>query len=444
LTLRVEVSNLSSIKRQLQVEISADVVAQEFDRISAELARQVHVPGFRPGRAPKSVIKARFRDEIRNEVIKNLVPSALQNAVDQERLEVVGEPSVTEISVNDGKPLLFKTVVEIMPTVPDPEYKGIEVTRKVKRITDEDVEREVRRLQETLAQLVPVEDRPAQDGDYAMVNVVGRYINANEQELKVDNMTVVINGPDTPPEFTENIRGSRIGQQRTFRVKRRQEHSSRDLAGREMECTITLEGLYTKELPELDDDFARGLGQYEGLEDLRSKLRQQLEREAQQQADEDMRAELLRLLVERNNFDVPDYFVKQQLESYMQSVAETLMMQGIDPRNAGIDWEALLNERRPQALREVQGALLLERIAELEAIEISEEELDAEVARIAQFRGKPIGATKSRLTKEGSIDSIRNRLRNQKALDIVVDNAKVTTREVDADADRLAQEAEGD
>ncbi|MDQ3013458.1 MAG: trigger factor, partial [Acidobacteriota bacterium] len=242
--LDVVVTDVSQVKKDLAVEVAAEEVKAEYEKAYDAYVRHAKVPGFRPGRVPRGVIKQRFSKEVKDEVIGQLLPHALEHAITDKKLRFVGEPHIEDISVNEGGPLKFKASIEVLPEIELKEYKGLKATKQVERVTGEDVERVIEKWRENAAELVPVEDRPSQDGDFVSVNLVGKYVDPqgpHEQEnLIADNVEIEINGPGTQPEFSDNLRGVKADDVREFRVVYPEDFGSKGLAGKSLDFTATV------------------------------------------------------------------------------------------------------------------------------------------------------------------------------------------------------------
>lgn len=432
--LDVAITDVSQSKKDLVIEVSADEVKAEFEKTYDAFARRAKVPGFRPGRVPLSVIRQRFSKDVKDEVIGRLLPHALQHAIYDRQLRVVGEPDINpdEISIREGEALKFKASVEILPDFELKPYKELHAIKRVSRVTDEDVERVIERWRESAAEFVPVEDRGAQDGDFVSIDLVGKYVETPEAEdLKADNVQIELGSENVQPEFTENLRDVKAGDLRQFRVAYKEGFSSQGLAGKTLDFNATVVAVRKKELPELDDDFAQGFGEYSTIAQMREKVRENLLKNAEQQADLRLREDLLGQILGAYDFEVPPSLVEHQATERTRELAYHLVQNGMPPqRLQEIDWSERMNDARTQAAREVRAALIVGRIGEAEGVKITEEELDAEIERIAESRGVPFEHLKERLTKDDALSSIESRLRYQKALDVVVNSADVTVEEL--------------
>ncbi len=426
--LQVAVADLSQCRKELTIEVPVDEVDKAFERVYGAYARHAQAPGFRPGRIPRGIIRQRFAKDARDEVIKTLLPVALQIAISERELRVVSESRIEDVSLAEGEPMKFKASFEVLPNFELKEYKGLKLTKRIAAVTDEDVEHALEQLRHSASELAPVEDRPSRDGDFVSVNLVGKYIEPPEEEdLKSDGVRVEIGAQGVQPEFTENLRGVKAGDVREFRVRYPENFSTPGLAGKTLDFTARVVDVRKKETPDLDDEFARDFGDYESLQQLRDKIRESLEASAEARAEADLREEAARRIIEGYDFDLPPSLVEAQVADRASQFAYFLARHGASEQTfKEIDWEERLKEFRKPAERDVRVALVLARIGEAEKIEVSRWEVDAEIERMAVMNGEPARQLKARLTKDDSLSSIENRLRHQKALEVVIKSAEIT------------------
>lgn len=431
--MKTELIDVSPTRKEIKIEIEPAVVREAYDRISDEYAKKAKVPGFRPGHAPRSVVRTRFKSEIRAEALQEIVPDAVNAAISEHTPSAIGQPDVqldtTEALDRFGEePLSVRVNVEVLPDVELKDYKGLEVSRKTRPITDTDVDGMINALRETSATLLPVEDRPSQLGDTVTVSVDGKFLdNPEEENIKSDEVEVTLGGKGVQQEFTDNLTGVTVDDEKTFTVSYPEDFSSKGLAGKRVEYVTKVTAVRVKELPPADDEWARSLGEeFDSVETLRARMREDLEARASQEADHGVRSQLMEKLLASHEFEVPASLVEHQTSFRLESVLRNMMSRGVDPRNQEINWEGAREELKDQAQADVRSQMLLERIAEEEKIDVSKEEIDAEIEAIAVSSKQPVEQVRSVLTKEGGERSIANRLRNRKALDFLVANAAIT------------------
>jgi trigger factor len=433
--LHITVTDQERCKKQVQIEIPADLVRAETDKLASDLARRVRVPGFRPGHVPKSVIKTRFRKELRDEVASQLIPEALRDAVRQREIKLVAEPRLNEMKFGEDESIRATFTIEVAPEFELSNYRGLPLTKRVYKVRDEDVERVIERLREAQAELVPVEDRSAELGDVVVVNLTGRFSGnhrAEQEEVKHQEADIELGAAGLLKEFERALVGARPGDVKNFTVEYPQDYFDETYAGCKVAYTAEVIAIRRKELPELDDEFAKSVNdECKTLAELRAKIRSQLEQRAARRSEQELREAAIQELVDRNRFDVPEAMVSSELDSRMRSLRHDLAKGGINPSRVHVDWEALRESHRQSAERQVRAAFILGRIAEVENIEVSDEDLERELERLAEGINASAATLKARLTKENALDTIKEQVKNHKALDVVIASANIRVEEIE-------------
>lgn len=434
--MKTELKDISPTRKQIDVEIDAEAVRTVYDRVSDNYAKAANVPGFRPGHAPRAVVRTRFKDQIRTEVLRELIPDAVQKAIEEHKLDALGEPELN-LENSEGldqlgqQPISFHLNVEVLPEIKLGEYKDLEVKRSTRPVKDEDVERVIESLRENSATLEPVEDRGAQLNDTVTASFHGKFINEPDAEpIKVEDVDVILGGQGVVQEMTNHLSGAKPDDEKTFTVDYPADFSAKGLAGKQVEYTVKVSAVRIKELPELDNDWAQSLSdEIETLEQLRAKVRSDLEQQVKNEAANKVQAALLRQLVEAHEFELPERLVEHQTERRLESVVRDMIGQGIDPRNPELQWDKARESLKEQASYDLRSSLLLERIAAGEKMEVSDDEINDEIKAIADASRQTPDQVRAILTKQGGERSIAGRLRNRKALDLLVENARVTDEE---------------
>jgi trigger factor len=434
--MKTELKEISPTQKQIDVEIEAKDVRSVYDQVSDRYAKMASVPGFRPGHAPRGVVRSRFKDQIRTEVLRELLPDAVQKAIDEHKLEPLGEPQL-DLEMAAGldplgeNPISFQVKVEVLPEIKLGKYKGIEGKRRTRPISDDDVEKVIENLRENSASLEPVEDRGAQLGDTVTANFHGTFLDEPAAEpIKVEDVDVVLGGTGVVAEITDNLVDTKPDDEKTFRVDYPADFTSKGLAGKQVEYAVKVNGVRIKQLPEVDDEWAESLGEeIESLSDLRARVRADLEAQSKNEAEGQLRAGLVRQLVEAHEFELPERLVQHQTEQRLESVVRDMVGQGIDPRSPQLDWEKARESLKDQANYDLRGSLLIERIADEENIDVTQQEIDDEINAIADASKQSPEQVRAILTKQGGERSIAGRLRNRKAMEFVVANANVIDEE---------------
>jgi len=413
------------------VEIPAADVARETETLIQKYQKLARIPGFRTGHAPASIIKQRFAEGIKSDVVEALVPRYFRKETDKLGLMPVSQPRVSDLHVHDGEPLTFKASFEVMPTIRVEDYKELRADKPDISVTDEEVEQSLKNLQEQRAAFTAIEGSPLGDGDFAQVSLDGKPKDGEDttpatpgptgsNPVHMDDILVEIGGQGTMPEFTENLRGASAGDERTFDVHYPQDFSDQRLAGKTFTYTVKVKGIKQKSLPELNDEFAKALGEFADLADVRKRIREGMEAEKKHNAEREAKDKLVAELVKRNDFEVPEALVEHQIDIRLDRGLRALAAQGMKTEDMKkMDLNRLRGGQRDQAVQEVKAALLLEKIAEEEKIEVSDAEIDREVVALAEQSKQTPDAIRSRLTRDGALDRIRNRIRNEKTLDFL-------------------------
>jgi trigger factor len=433
----------SSTKREIQVEIPAADVARETETLIQKYQKLARIPGFRTGHAPASIIKQRFAEGIKSDVVDALVPRYFRKETDKLGLMPVSQPRVSDLHVHDGEPLTFKASFEVLPTIRVEDYKELRADKPDTSVTDEEVEQSLKSLQEQRATFTAIEGSPLGDGDFAQVSLDGKPKDAEggsaspathdstkpastkpgptgSNPVHMDDILVEIGGQGTMPEFTENLRGASAGDERTFDVHYPQDFSDQRLAGKTFIYTVKVKAIKQKTLPEVNDQFAKELGEFADLGALRKRIREDMEAEKKHTAEREAKDKLVAELVKRNDFEVPEALVENQIDLRLERGLRALAARGMKSEEMKkMDLHRLRGGQREQAVQEVKAALLLEKIAEEEKIEVSDAEIDREVEALAEQSKQSMEIIRSRLTREGALDRIRNRIRNEKTLDFL-------------------------
>ena len=415
----------SATKREIEVEIPVEDVNRQTDSLIQKYQKMARIPGFRRGHVPASIIRQRFSEEIKTDMVETLIPRFFRREAERLSLHPVSQPRVTDLQVRDGEPLRFKAAFEIMPEIKVAGYKELRADKPAITVTDEDVAQALSDLQERHATFNAVEGRALADGDFAQVSLDGTPKTAEGaveegQPVHMDEVLVEMGGANTMPEFTENLRGASVGDEREFDVRYPEDAQDKRLAGKTFRYKVKVAGIKQKSVPEANDEFAKKLGEFQTVDDVRKAIREQIESERQNQAERDAKEKLVGELIERNEFEVPDALVEQQIDLRIERGLRALAAQGLTAEQMKkMDLHRLRAGQREQSVHDVKAALLLERVADEEKIEVSEEELTQEVESLARQAKQTSEAVRARLTRDGGLDRIRTRIRNEKTLDLL-------------------------
>jgi trigger factor len=408
----------ANTKREIQVEVPAADVARETDTLIQKYQKLARIPGFRRGHVPASVIKQRFSEDIKSEVVDALVPRFFSREAEKQGLIPVSQPRVTDLHIHDGEPLRFKATFEVMPEIKVEGYKELRADKPAVSVTDEEVEEALKGIQEQRATFNPVEGRALADGDFAQVSLDGKPKDGEGKPVHMDDILVEVAGKTTMPEFTENLRGASVGDEKTFDVLYPEDFSDQRLAGKTLTYTVKVQGIKQKNLPELNEGFAKELGEFANLDEVRKKIREGMEAERKQAAERESKDKLVTELIKRNDLEMPEALVERQIDLRLERGLRALAAQGMKSEDMKkMDLNRLRAGQREQAVQELKAAMLLEKIADQEKIEVGDEEINREVEALAEQSKQPVESIRARLTQDGVLDRIRNRIRNEKTLD---------------------------
>ena len=409
-------------KHELEITVPIEEVDQETDRVVADIQKKVKLPGFRPGKAPASLVRSKFAAEVRQDVLENLMPKFFRKAAEEDHLQVVGQPNVSDVHFHAGEPLHFKVTFEVAPVIELGEYRGVTVPYAEPVVTDEDVEKRLEQLRDQKADYVNLDPRPVESGDYAVISL--KSISGVAEPVQQDELMLHVGDADTLPAFTENLTGMTPGEEKDISITYPEDYGQEKLAGKTVEFHLVLKGLRKKELPEANDEFARDLGDFQTLDELKETIRQQTFREREYHAQQDAKQKIVDKLVETHNFAIPEAFVDRQIEANLETQFRQLASQGIDPRQLKLDWNKIREAQHDRAAKEVRGSLLVEKVGDVESIEVTNEEVDREVHRLAKQQREPVASFRAKLEKDGAIRRIAGAIRTDKTLAWLFENAR--------------------
>ncbi|MGA8438283.1 MAG: trigger factor [Candidatus Sulfotelmatobacter sp.] len=418
--------NQKDIKREISVEIPAAEVARETESQIQRYQKSARLPGFRAGHVPASIIRQRFGDGLKNDVIEALVPKYFRREAEKQGLIPVSQPRVTDLHMQDGEPLRFKASFEVLPEIQVEGYKELRADKPEIEVTDEEVEQALDSLREQHATYTPVEGRALAEGDFAQASMDGKPKNTADAEaasanpVHMDDVLIEIGGKNTVPEFSQHLTGASAGEERTFDVSYAEDISDKRLAGKTFIYTVKVNGIKQKSVPELNDEFAKELGEFTSLDQVRKQIRENMQAEKRHTAEHGAKDKLVADLVKQNDFEVPESLVDRQIDLRLERGLRALAAQGMKMEDLKkMDLPRLRAGQRDQAIHDVKSSLLLERIAELEKIEVSDEEVNREIDALAKQSKQTSEAVRVRLTEDGGLDRIRMRIRSEKTLDFL-------------------------
>lgn len=409
------------VTHSVEVTIPADEVSRAMRSTVKRYQKQARLPGFRAGKVPESLIRTRFADRIRQEVLEAVMPQHFQQAIRDGHYRLVSQPQVVDMKMEDDQPLWFKASFEVMPEFSVDGYQDVKVEKPESAFSDEEFAREVERVRDSRSTMEPVEeDRPLVEGDWAQITFSGTVQTPAENEQQTpplggEDVILEVGGSNTLAAFTEALRGAKVGQELKFEVDYPEDFGEKRLAGKKVAYDVTVKGIKRKVQPELNDDFAKELGDYSSYEDFTTKFRENLQAEKERRVEAETRDRLLTALSERFQFPVPETLIQQQIDTRLERGLRALAGQGMREEDMKrLDFARLRAAQRDSSTSEVKSLLVLDRIADAEQIGVSDQEVDQELELLSLQLREPPDALRVRLTQDGSLARIREQIRRDK------------------------------
>ncbi|MEO6655416.1 MAG: trigger factor [Pyrinomonadaceae bacterium] len=436
--MKSEIKEISPTQKEINLQIDAELLKAAYGKVSQKYAKRANVPGFRIGYAPLDVVRMRFKEEIKSEVLQEVVPAAVTSAIEEHELHPLAEPQLhlddhENIKVNGSVPISLHIHVEVMPEIPKPKFEGIEVTRRVKPVIDGEIDDLIAERLQKEAASIPVEGRKSKLGDTVIADLEGVFDGEGDAEpIKADDLEVELGGEHIEKSFTENLIGVKEDDEKEFTVEYPTEFSSEMLAGKTVHYKAKIKSVGKTEIPTLDDAWAKSLDEgYKSLADLRKRLKADLVKVSEADADARLRNNAIARLIEDNSFEVPNVLIENQARNLLNNFAQDMQQRGVDLNKVEAQFiEMAYGNMRQQAERDVRGAMLLDKVAEIEKVEVPETEVDEEIAKMAAYyRSSPEEIRESLEKQGGGVENIRNNLKTRKAIEAVIAKAKVSNGE---------------
>ncbi|MEZ5288727.1 MAG: trigger factor [Vicinamibacterales bacterium] len=427
--MKTELVDVSETRKNLVIEIPSDTVDAEISRVTARYGKSARLPGFRPGKVPAKVLRQRFRGQILQDAAEHLVAHAVEDALSERGVEPIATPDIENLVVNEGQPLTFTAAFDVVPPFDPGDMSDVELRKQPVAVDEEAVDQALERLRQRAARFEPAEEDALASGHTAVVDLVRQTIVEGEttEPDQHEQVPVEIGSSTNPPGFDEQVTGMRVGETREFRLTYPNDYGVAEQAGSTVAFTVTLKELKRRMVPALDDEFAKDLGEFESLDALKARVRSDLEAEAAEAADRQLRHDLLKKLAERVPFPVPPALVDREVDRRLQEFAQRLMEQRIDPRQANIDWAAFRQGQMEPATDSVKSAIALDQIARREELSVTEADLDAEFEKYATSTGRSAAAIRARLQQDGELPRLAAGLRREKAVTWALGKARIVT-----------------
>ncbi|HEX8439367.1 trigger factor [Archangium sp.] len=424
--MKVQVEELSPVEKKLSIEVENARVVEELTRAYAALGKQVKLPGFRQGKVPRRILEQRFREQVEDEVIQRVVQNAWLEAVREHQVEAVAPPQVTNNSgLKADGPFSFEARVEVKPKVEAKDYQGLPLTRPDTQVADKDVEDRLEQVRQSMARLEPVEGRDvAQTGDFATVDYVATVDGKEFPGSKAEGVTVEITAGELVESNVAALEGAKVGESKEIDYTFPADYRVEDVKGKTARFKFDVKALKKKVVPELNDDFAKETGEAQTLEELRTKVRTDLETGKRTKAQGEERAALLKALIERNAFEVPKSMVERTIDNMLENRLRAMARMGMDPRQLNLDFNRLREDLREEALQEVKGALLIEAIAQKENIQASDEDVEKKIEELAKEANQAVAVVRKYFKGPQERQGLSLRLREEKTIEFLKGQAK--------------------
>jgi len=417
----------ATCRRELDLEIPADTVQKAVERVAKEFARVARVPGFRPGKAPITLIRRKYADDIKSEVLQSLVPEQIERALSENKMAPVTQPQVDKVDFGETGPVKFRATFEVLPEFELGQYKDLEVEVEDLKIEDADVDKALEELRDRASTFVPIEGRVIADGDYAQLKLKGVPAGGGEN-LEAESVLCHVGGEETMDAFNQNLRGASAGDHKDFDVTYPADYPDPNLKGKTYSYAVEVLGIKEKKRPELTDEFAKDVSDAQTMDELRAKIRENLEHQLKHKRDDEIKNKLMSQMIESHEFPVPDALVEHQMDALLERTVRSLASQGVDPRAVNVDWVSLRGKQRDRSIKDVKAELLLDRVATAENIDVSDEDVEKEIELLAQRSGESATAVRANLTRQGTLDRMKSKLRSEKTLDWLCQNSRTRTK----------------
>lgn len=414
------------LTREVGVEVPADEVSRAFKSVVKRYQKQARIPGFRAGKVPESLIRSRFAQGIRQEVVESVLPGHFRAAIEQQNLHPVSQPQLTDLNLTEGQPLSFKAAFEVLPEFSVEGYQEVKVEKPDTALTEEEFNAELDRIGDSRSTMEPVaEDRALVDRDWAQISFKGQIqgdVQPEEagQPISGDDVMIEIGGKNTLPSFNDALRGSKPGQELKFEVVYPADFGEKRLAGKTVTYDVEVKAIKKRIQPELNDEFAKELGDYQGIDDFKTKLREHLAADKERRLKTEAQNRLTDAFVAHYQFPVPESLVQNQIDTRLDRGLRALAAQGMRTEDMRkLDFTRLRGGQRESAIAEVKASLILDKIATAENVQISDEELEHELQIISLQTREPLDSLRTRLTNEGALARIREQLRREKTASLL-------------------------
>jgi trigger factor len=434
--MQVTIEDVSPVKKILHIEVPQETVAKELDAAYRQLKQNAKVKGFRPGKAPRSVLERVYGKDVNADVVSRLIQSSFSDAVKDNKIKMIGQPEIDPPEINKEKAYIYDATVEVTPEIDDLDYKGIELEKTLYNVSNEEIEMQLTMLQRNLARYEPIaEPRPAAENDFVMIDFT-QQVQGEEADEKTENFTMKIGDQRIHSDVDAALVGMSPQETKTVAVTFDDENPNEDLSGKSVSYDLRLNEIREEILPPIDDEMAKKLGEYESLDALKERISENLQNGYDKRGEQEINEQIFTNLLEKTTFDVPESLVKYELDAMVNDMEQRLSQQNMSMDEAGLSPETIREKYRETAEKQVRRHLLLNKLIDQEELELSEEELDAGFAEMAETYGQPVEGIKGYYREfPDRLDMLKNALLEKKAIALIVENGQVTEVEPEPETD---------
>lgn len=425
--MNVELEDISTVKKRLSIEVPLDEVTQESEDVLRSFRKKAQIPGFRPGKVPASVIQSRFAKEMREEVRESLIRSSFVKAAKERGLNPIADPAVEEVRFDEGEPLSFKVLFEVLPVFEVKDYREIEVRRPSIRVPPDEVDQSLAELQAARVRYVYEEGREAEEGDMVVADVEGTP--PEGEAFSRESTQVVVGAKENLPEFNEHLLRVKEGEKKEFSVEYPEGYPGKELAGKQVDFRLLVKEVKRRELPDLDDEFAKDLGEFASLAELRSRIEEDLQARKKHEAENKVREALLDKVLLQNAIPLPEVLTESEIRHRLEEIVRGMMNQGINPQDGKIDWEQMRKQQEEPARKSVHARLVLDAIAKAEGLEVDRRRLDERIRMEAQRMDETPENLRQQLNKGPGMQALKNQLLRESTLDYLTSVANIQNEE---------------
>jgi trigger factor len=426
--METSIEEISQVKRRLNVEIGAEEVTTKLDQAYKQVSKRAKIKGFRPGKAPKKILEQYYGKEIMDDVKNDLIRESFSKVIEENKLFPLGGPSIEDEAIRPGENFRYTIVMEVKPDFELKDYMGIPVEKQILNISEDDVDKRLEEIKEASAKLISInEDRGIREGDYVVIDYVGLWKDKPLQGIKGKDFLIHVGSKNFYPELESATLGLKKDDRKDIRMNFGEDYSDRRLAGKGVTFRIHVQDIKEKDLPELDDDFARSLGNdFKSLTDLRERVRKDITLQEERRIDRELKARLLNKITAMVDFELPQVMVESEIERLIANIKQTSLRTGTRFESAGISEEKLRKDLRIPSEQKVKEELVLGKIAEMEAIGVEEPDIRKGLQELAAQTGSDLAMLQQYYEKNNLMDQLRNQLLVEKILNHLVQGAKIT------------------